>query len=457
MLEFPTITPDAEVMPAAAPAPRTEVATAAAQALDLKKIDLKDVALAQFGDWRAAVAGVKTQLANVVHDLPNQAKVDDAKSLRWRLIGKPRADARVVCKELKSTLAKVSKAIGAEEEAIVAAWDEAETLITPQIDAAQTRIDAEKAEKARIEREAQEALAARLAAIGTYLTRCQEPGMTAERIQRGMDMLAESDVTDADAGRADALTKAKAATLEAMRLLHAQAVSREAEAARQEAIRLENERVARELAAERERIAAEAAAIRRQAEELAAQRAESERLERLAVENRARLVREAEELARTRATVTVPDEPAATAGPILPDEPDAAPAATVEEMGGEAPDAGMALQDDEYPEGLPPQQVLKAEPETADATDRGTAADASPRVGAMGAGQPADAGPAVDRAVPAPEPAQCITFAEPEPLTVEAELQALAAEARASRFPSQPKMGLEWWTRFYALADRGAA
>jgi hypothetical protein len=39
---------------------------------------------------------------------------------------------------------------------------------------------------------------------------------------------------------------------------------------------------------------------------------------------------------------------------------------------------------------------------------------------------------------------------QPTPLT---ELQALAAEARASRFPSQPKMGAEWWARFYAMAD----
>ena len=46
-------------------------------------------------------------------------------------------------------------------------------------------------------------------------------------------------------------------------------------------------------------------------------------------------------------------------------------------------------------EGQHPQQVLKATPATADATDRGTAANVSPRGGAMGAGQPAAAGPVV--------------------------------------------------------------
>ena len=48
-----------------------------------------------------------------------------------------------------------------------------------------------------------------------------------------------------------------------------------------------------------------------------------------------------------------------------------------------------------------PQQVLKAEPATADATDRGTAAIVSPRGGAMGAGQAAAAAPAGVRDEPA--------------------------------------------------------
>jgi hypothetical protein len=47
------------------------------------------------------------------------------------------------------------------------------------------------------------------------------------------------------------------------------------------------------------------------------------------------------------------------------------------------------------------QQVLKAEPATADATDRETPANTSPRGGAMGAGQAAAAAPAVERDEPA--------------------------------------------------------
>jgi len=50
------------------------------------------------------------------------------------------------------------------------------------------------------------------------------------------------------------------------------------------------------------------------------------------------------------------------------------------------------------------QQVLKAEAATPDATDRSTPATASPSVGSMGAGQPADAGPA-GNVVPLSRPA----------------------------------------------------
>ena len=76
-LEFP---------PIAAPALRTEVATAAAGALDLEKINLTDLALAKFGDWRGAVAAVKANLGSLALDLSTQARVNDAKSLRERLI-----------------------------------------------------------------------------------------------------------------------------------------------------------------------------------------------------------------------------------------------------------------------------------------------------------------------------------------------------------------------------------
>ncbi len=247
--------------------------------------------------------------------------------------------------------------------------------------------------------------------------------MTSERIAAGIAQLEAATFGPEWEEFAVPAANEQCQTLEAMRTLHAQALGREQEAARQELIRLENERVAKELAAERARIAEESAAIRRQhdaqqaelkrqADELAAQRAEADHLQRVAEAQRQAIQEAAERASNQRER-----DAYIAANPPAPLYPTAA---------ANAPNTA----------GQPTQQVLKAEPATTDATDRVTAADTSPRVGAMGAGQAADAAPVEEPTPPPPT-----------------ELQALAAEARASRFPSQPKMGAEWWVRFYALAD----
>lgn len=372
------------------PLPGLPLAPVAATAIDLEKINLTDLALSKFGDWRGAVAAVTANLSTLALDLSTQARVNDAKSLRERTINVPRSEARKISKALRSKFAATGKDVAAAEEQIVEAWDKAEKLITPKIEAAQQTLDAEKAERQRIEREAAEAHAARLAAIATFAERSREPGMTAERIGKGMQILTETDLADEDKARAVELADAQCRALEVMRTLHAQATAREAEAARQEAIRAENERRAAELAEAERRLAAEAAEIRRQAAALeaaraaevvrenqrkaaeeAAARAESDRLEALAVANREHLAREAEELARARATLTVgnPADAVVTgtqghmlqdcdrglsmalagkpdamqhareaAEAIRPDDPDAAPPMTAEEMGAEKPE-----------------------------------------------------------------------------------------------------------------------
>jgi hypothetical protein len=411
MLDFPNIE-----APAAAPAPRTEVATAAAQALDLAKIDLAAVVRQQFGDWRAATAQLKADNAKTVLDLTTQSRVDEARSLRERTINKPIAEARKTCKALKSTLASASKVAGDEVDALVLAYEEAAAPITKQIDEAQARFDAAKAEKERLEREAQERHAARLQVIAGYLLRCQEVGMTAERIALGIKTLADSDVSDTDAARAEALAGAKARALEQMGTLHAQAVAREAEAARQEAIRVENERRAAELAEQERRIAAEAAAIRKAAEELAAReaaaraaeaaakQAENDRLAALDLKRAAELQAEFE---ASCAAATAREKAAQEryiedrqADPIRADDPDAAPHTTAAEMGGDRADPGEAVGLAEVnPEPATVKESLTAEPTPADT------------------------------------------------------LRALAAEARASRVPTNPKMGPEWWARWFAAVD----
>jgi hypothetical protein len=274
---------------AAPAAQRTEVATAASQALDITKVNLTDLALARFGPWREQTAKAKAELAALVLDLGTQIAIDGAISLRNHKIKQPLADARKVAKALKSKLSEVSKAVGDELPLIEAAWDEVAGAITPRIDAAQRVIDDAKAAAAEKEAARKAAHESAIETIRSYLTRCNEPGMTAERIGAGISALSKQSIGPEWQEYQERAVSMLHSTMQNMQILHAQAVARELEVARQDAIRIENERMTAVLAAERERFAAEAEAVRREqaalaaeltrhTDEITAQRAESERL-----------------------------------------------------------------------------------------------------------------------------------------------------------------------------------
>ena len=253
-----------------AEAPAQVPAVKPTAALDLEKLDLTALAIHKFGDWRNDVAEVRKTLDGAVHDLSTQAKVDEAKSLRFRLIGQPRADVRKVSKGLKSKLAAVSKAVGAEEEAAVAAYDDAEKLITPQIDAREAELEAARLERERIAAERAAKQAEGIARIRGYLTRAQtEPGMTADRVALGIAGLVSMEFTAADWLDPVAAADAQCQTVEAMRQLHGTLLAREAEDARLEAQRVENERVAREQAEQRAELDRQAEALKAQQQRIA--------------------------------------------------------------------------------------------------------------------------------------------------------------------------------------------
>ncbi len=381
--------------------------------------------LVKYSATEAGLAALKAELAGKTYDLKTTKGDQAARADRLRCVTL-RTTLEKRRKDFKAPALAYGKLIDTEAARITAEIEALEAPIDAQIKADEQRRAAEKAEKERIEREAQERHAARLQTIAGYLLRCQEVGMTAERIARGIQMLTDSDVSDTDAARAEALAGAKARALEQMQVLHAQATAREAEAARQEAIRLENERRAAELAEQERRIAAEAAAIRKAAEELAAReaaaraaeaaakQAESDRLAALDLKRAAELQAEFE---TSCAAATAREKAAALPNllalgdtldaiatdpgdPIRADDPDAAPHTTAAEMGGDRADPGEAVGLAEVnPEPATVKESLTAEPTPADT------------------------------------------------------LRALAAEARASRFPTHPKMGPEWWARWFAAVD----
>ncbi|MEJ1933729.1 hypothetical protein WDZ92_26305, partial [Nostoc sp. NIES-2111] len=232
-LEFPTIEE-----------PSAAVATIEPGSVDLTKLDLQAVALAQFNTAHAEATKAKETLTGVVHDLSTPGKLADAKSLRHRLIGQPLAEARKVSAGLKSKLTAVSKAVGAELAAIETAFDEADALIKPQIE----KREAEIAEEKRIAAEKEEARKQvhrdNLAKLASYVEHAR--GLPSARIADGIAKVSAI-VIDRDAWEdfADQAEEQKAVTLERMQKLHADALADE-----------ERERAAAALKAEQERLAA---------------------------------------------------------------------------------------------------------------------------------------------------------------------------------------------------------
>lgn len=270
-LEFPTIDPEA-----AEPAASTAVAHTPAGELSLETMDLTKLALTGFAESRTAVATAMKTLQGVQHDLSTPTKLIEAKTLRQRLVNAPLATARKVSAGIKSKLTEASKAVGAELGKIEADFAAADALITPQIDAAQEKLDEERrqreaAEAARVQKHRDN-----LAKLAEPAERCRQPGMTAERIANGIAAVSAI-VIDRDAWEdfADRAEEQKAVTLERMQELHAAAVAAEAEAERIAAEKAEQERRAAELQAEADRLAAERAEIER---ERAAMQAEKDRI-----------------------------------------------------------------------------------------------------------------------------------------------------------------------------------
>lgn len=355
LLDFPTI--EAVPMPASLPT-KTPVALAEPAALAAVTPSIKDTVLAQFKDAEGAINALAEKYRDVAYDVATTKGMNEAVAARADLrdngrLALTRAEAHV-----KKDVNDLKRVMAEEVDRLVAIVQPVHDAIDTQIKAEMQRKAAAKAERDRIEAERVAAHRERLAKIPAYLTHCQQYGMTAARIASGIAMLEKVTFGPDWQEFAVSAANAQCETLEAMRALHAQAVEREAEALRQEqqrqaeADRLEAQRV------EQERVAAELAEQRRRLTEMQAEldrRAEQETLRR----------REQE-------------------------------AAEADRMRVEAEQKAEAPQESQQ---VAPQQVLKAEPEMADATDR-SAPIASPSVGSMGAGQAADAAP-IEESAPA--------------------------------------------------------
>lgn len=412
----------------------TDVATTQAADIALDDIDLQRLALAYFKSSREALKAATDKLSDVVHDLSTAGKLADAKSLRHRLINVPLAEARKVSGGLKSKLTAASKAVGAELVAIEAGFEAAEKLITPQIEARDAELAAEKAERERVEAERVAGHRANLAKLAGYVG--QQQGKTSAQILAAINQLDAIDIIPEQWEEfAVGAEIQKTETLDALQALYSATKTAEDEAAAREAQRVENERVAAELAEQARLLAERRAELDRQlAEVAAAKKAEADRIEVAAQARRdaeAKAQREAQEAAEATARQAAEDE--------------------ANRLAQEA--AAEALQ---TAADATPSEVL------ADAYTATEPADAAePYTGRMIVstgvlhGTPEPAADIDDVAAkPWAPPAGPVTFAEPEPAADH--LTALLAhidEAFSGRFPAHPKPSAEWWGTLRRLTD----
>lgn len=414
-LDFPTI----EASPIAAPAKPAAAKTSAIA----DSIVTVQGEVAKFNIIESGLREIEAaHPANVIVGAMNTPAGMKLAEAGWRAYRNPRLEVEKARKAAKAPVLALGKAIDTFAGELESRLRIGEDHYKAQIDTEETRREAEKAEAARIEAERIAKHQNGIQVIRSYLAYCQQPGMTVERISAGIDILA-AQTYDAEHWQEFAVLAANAQceTLEAMRVLHAQAVEREAA----EVARLEREAEVARQAAENARIAAEQAA----------QQAE---LDRQAAEHKANMARIAGHQRRIdeiKAAATLHEtQPAATIAEAITavaaldvgeaSYQEMAPLAAAAQAGTlaalwrlhdaaaererqaaeavaafqaqRAADPAPMLPATEDTEGQGSPQVLKATPETADATDRDVPANTSPVVGPMGAGQPSDEGPAGD-------------------------------------------------------------
>ncbi len=238
-----------------------------AEVLDRAEISGTTV-LVRYSKTEAALAELRTKYEGIAFDLTTTKGDKEARTARKELVTL-RTSLEAKREELKAPALEFGKKIDGEAKRITAEIVALENEIDLQIKADEKRRADEKAEKERIEAERVSTLRAKVTAIWALVDKCY--GIHSERIAKGIAMVQAIDTSpvvffelsgDAEQTRSE--------TVKAMQAMHAAAVEREAEAARIEAQRVENERLAAELKTQADAQAAQQAVIDKAAAEIKA-------------------------------------------------------------------------------------------------------------------------------------------------------------------------------------------
>lgn len=221
---------------------------------------IRDAVLAQFKDAEVTITGLAEKYRDVAFDVATPKGMKEAVAARADLRDNGRLMVTKAETRIKGEVNDLKRVMGAEVERLVAIVQPVEKHVDDQIKAEEARKAVEKAERERIAAEKAEAHRAKIAKIRAAADNAK--GIASERITNGIALVESLAFGDECENFLPEYEKAKAETLAAMRQHLADAQHREAA----EAQRLENERIAAELAAQRAALEAQAAELKRQTE-----------------------------------------------------------------------------------------------------------------------------------------------------------------------------------------------
>lgn len=226
--------------------------------LDVARHSFKDLVLAQYKAKEPAILALVAKHANVAFDCTTSKGMAAAKAARLELREHGRFMLQNVAKDTKAEANELKTVIDSESARLIALIRPVEDAIDQQIAAEEQRKAHEKAERERLAAERKAFHEGKIATIRGCASRAR--GLPSDRIRDGIAQVEAIVLGDDCQEFLPDYEAAKTETLAAMRVLLDETEQRE----RAEAQRLENERVAAELAEQRRALDEQAAAIARQ-------------------------------------------------------------------------------------------------------------------------------------------------------------------------------------------------
>ena len=243
-----------------APTEQAHLAPAVVQQASVAELSIKDAVLAQFKAAELTITTLADKYRDVAYDVATPKGMKEAVAARADLRDNGRLFVTKAETRIKGEVNDLKRVMSSEVDRLVAIVKPVEDAVDAQIKAEEQRKAAEKAERERIAAEKAAVHQAKIAKIRAAADNAK--GISSDRIMNGIALVEGLTFGVECEDFLPQYQQAKEETLASMRSSLTDAQAREAA----EAQRLENERVAAELAAQRAALEAQAAELRRQAE-----------------------------------------------------------------------------------------------------------------------------------------------------------------------------------------------